>query len=293
MSDALGPDLTIPFEASEPHPRFGHIPSRLLGFSLGRLELWFEIFACAHRHDVCFDLDMPRLSIGQVFIGAGALGGHCRKPRFTFPLKLLERRQFLAYLREFILLVAPELAKPPFFGLGFLCSFGSRALGIDRVLCFVQDSLSIAIEFQQAVLMCKPLRGRRNATGRSDETVPSPQIPFRRDKALARFQVRLQKRTRGAMHDPDLAQAARQLLWRLDVHDQRLSLGRQRMIFGRNVEVTPVNARIGFERRFKIVPERRAERRFVARRNTNLIDGGRISAFIRDRKQLCDRLAFS
>jgi hypothetical protein len=95
------------------------------------------------------------------------------------------------------------------------------------------------------------------------------------------------------MHDTDLAQAARQLLWRLDVHDQRLSLGGQRMVFGRNVEVTPVNARIGFERRFEIVPERRAERRFVARRNTNLIDGGRISTFIRDREQLCDRLAFS
>ena len=63
------------------------------------------------------------------------------------------------------------------------------------------------------------------------------------------------------------------------------------MLFGRNVEMPPVHAGFRRQRRFEIVSERRTERSLISGRNANLIDGGRIGAFVGNSQKLGDRLA--
>ena len=99
-------------------------------------------------------------------------------------------------------------------------------------------------------------------------------------------------RLRLASTTPIWRKPPRQLLRRFDVHDEWFGIGGQRVIFGRKIEAAPVDAGFRRNRRFEIIAERRAERRFVSGRHADMIDDRRISTVVGAREQLGDRLAF-
>src|SRR5690606_24058715 len=118
VANTFGADLPVSLDAAETDTRIGDIAPCLLCISLRGLELWFEIFPEAHRHDVRFNFDVPRLRIGQVFVGACPLRRDASQTRLALALLLFERSQLLAHLRQLVLPLAPELTKAPFLGLG-------------------------------------------------------------------------------------------------------------------------------------------------------------------------------
>ena len=133
--------------------RIRNIAPCLLRFRLRGFELRFEILALAHRDDVRLDLDVTRLSIGQIFVGTRPLRRNAGQTRFAFALQLFQRRQLLPDLRQLVLPLAPQLAKPPLFRFRFLGCFDGGAFGVDRVLRLVENCLRSTVQLQKAVLV--------------------------------------------------------------------------------------------------------------------------------------------
>ena len=104
--------------------------------------------------------------------------------------------------------------------------------------------------------------GRR--IGRDREPVPAPEIALARHETLTGLELRGQARCILPGNHADLAQAPGQLGRRLDPVGERLDPGRQGRVGGVDRRTCPSHGRGRIDRGFEIVPERGAERGFVA-----------------------------
>ena len=193
-------------------------------------------------------------------------------------------------MRQFALFLAPQLAQPPFLGFSVLSSSSGFALTLDRLLGLIENSLRIAIELSQTVLVSQPLGRWRYAARGSDEPIPTPQIAFQRNEALPGLQRGLQTRAFRTLDNTNLAQPPRQLTRRLDMRSERFGFIRQRLIFRWSIEVPPMDSRLRCNRSFEIFAQRCAKGGLVTGRYANAIDRRRISILVGTRQQLGDCL---
>ena len=235
---------------------------------------------------------MPRLSIGQIFIGPRPLRRHAAS-RVS-----LSRCNFSSTVSCWRTCASSFCLSRHSWRTGVLRprpagrrSAAARSASIVSLASF-RTACALRSSSSQPVLVREALGSRRNAAGGRHEAVPTPKIAFPRNKTLPGFKVRLQARAFRPLHDADLAQPPRQLLRRLDVHDQAVRHRREAHDPRREDRAAASARSLPRDRRFEIVAECRAERRFIAGRDADEIDSRRIGAFIGSRQQLGDRLAF-
>jgi hypothetical protein len=128
--------------------------------------------------------------------------------------------------------------------------------------------------------------------GSNGESVPAPEIAFRRYQPLAGLEHRNKLRALGAIDDADLCEAARQFRRCLDVLRQRGNAVGQCRIGEVDRSTGPAHRSAVADRGIKVVAKRRAERFLVTHRDLERIHHRRPEILALDSEQLADGPGF-
>ncbi len=170
---------------------------------------------------------------------------------------------------------APRIARGSFRGgSGLQLGLGgfqrlSLGAGIDTGL------LKLVFDVDQSRALGETPRRTGRCVGGGDESIPAPDVAFRRHQPLAGLQLRHQLRAALLGDDADLREATRQLDGRIDMRRECLdAVGQGRIAFG-DAGIGPAHRRRGIDRRIEIVAEGRAKRLLIALGDGDAVDDRR------------------